>query len=338
LGIEGRAVKTLVQGLETLTQGRLVKQTRLVNEGYEFVRDVPDFARALRASVATSDWFTVTRSIGSTLAIAHAESTADAGPGVAATPLADTDVPMQGVVHRCDEQAVLPLQSYEHWWAQQINDKTRNMVRKAGKKGVELRPFTLDDAAVRGIQAIYNEHPLRQGRPFKHYDKTLEVLHAEHATFADRSTFIGAYLGDQMIGFIKLVRQPAWMQQLGWASLMQIVSLVAHRDKAPTNALIAKAVALCTADGLPALQYGQWSRRSMGDFKLHHGFKPLPVGRWHVPLTLKGRAALALGWHTPLAARLPEQQVDRLVAWRSRWHAARVTARWGGPATGGSTS
>jgi hypothetical protein len=337
-------VKTQVQGLEILTQGRLVKQTRLANEGYEFVRDVPSFARALQAlrafrgSGRASDWFTVTHSIGATLAVAQAGAASDVGVGVAATPLAVNAAPMQGVVQSCDKQAVLPLQSYEHWWAKQINDKTRNMVRKGGKKGVELRPFTLDDAAIRSIQAIYNEHPLRQGRPFKHYGKTLDVLHAEHATFADRSTFVGAYLGDQMIGFIKLVRQPAWMQQPGWASLMQIVSLVAHRDKAPTNALIAKAVELCTADGLPALQYGQWSRRSMGDFKLHHGFKPVPVARLHVPLTMKGRAALALGWHTPLASRLPEQQVDRLVAWRNRWHAARLSARWGGPAAGGSVS
>jgi hypothetical protein len=331
-------VKRQVQGLDTLTQGRWMKQTRLANEGYEFVRDVPSFARAVQTSLGASDWFTLTQSIGATLAAAPVEAPTDVEAGDAGPPPCINALPLQGVVCSYDEQAVLPLQSYEHWWSKQINDKTRNMVRKGGKKGVELRPFTLDDAAVRSIQAIYNEHPLRQGRPFKHYGKTLDVLHAEHATFADRSTFIGAYLGDQMIGFIKLVRQPAWAQQPGWASLMQIVSLVAHRDKAPTNALIAKAVELCTTDGLPALQYGQWSRRSMGDFKLHHGFKPLPVGRWHVPLTLKGRLALALGWHTPLAARLPEQQVDRLVAWRNRWHAARVTARWGGPAAGGSTS
>lgn len=317
-------MKMHVQGLDTLTQGRWLRHTRLANEGYEFVRDVPRFASALQAAGCASDWFTVTHSIGAALSAPTAE------------PVDAVDRPKRGTIASYDQQAVLPLQSYEHWWTKQINDKTRNMVRKGGKKGVELRPFTLDDAAVRGIQAIYNEHPLRQGKPFKHYGKTLDVLHAEHATFADRSTFVGAYLGDQMIGFIKLVRHPAWMQQPGWASLMQIVSLVAHRDKAPTNALIAKAVELCTAAGLPALQYGQWSRRSMGDFKLHHGFKPVPVPRLHVPLTLKGRSALALGWHKPLAARLPEQQVDRLVAWRSRWHEARTAARLGGPATGGS--
>jgi hypothetical protein len=327
-------MKMHVQGLDTLTQGRWLKQTRLANEGYEFVRDVPGFASALQASGRASDWFTVTHSIGAALATPTAGRAEAVDPSASHAHIADP--PKRGTVASWDEQAVLPLQSYEHWWTKQINDKTRNMVRKGGKKGVELRPFALDDAAVSGIQAIYNEHPLRQGKPFKHYGKTLDVLHAEHATFADRSTFVGAYLGDQMIGFIKLVRHPAWMHQPGWASLMQIVSLVAHRDKAPTNALIAKAVELCTADGLPALQYGQWSRRSMGDFKLHHGFKPVPVPRLHVPLTLKGRAALALGWHKPLAARLPEHQVDRLVAWRSRWHAARTSARLGGSATGGS--
>lgn len=327
-------MKENVLGLETLTQGRLVKQTRLLNEGYEFVRDVPDFARALRASGSGSDWFTVTQSIGATLASDAEASLASPTSLTPPTLLTPPTPPTRSAVSSWDAQAVLPLRTYEHWWTRQINDKTRNMVRKGGKKGVALRPFILDDAALRGIQAIYNEHPLRQGKPFKHYGKTLDVLLAEHATFADRSTFVGAYLGDQMIGFIKLVQQPIWFNHPGWASLMQIVSLVEHRDKAPTNALIAKAVELCTAQRVPALQYGQWSQRSMGDFKLHHGFKPLPVQRWHVPLTLQGRAALAVGWHKPLAARLPEQHVNTLVAWRSRWHAARVAGRVGAAASG----
>src|SRR5437773_1138904 len=60
-------------------------------------------------------------------------------------------------------------------------------------------------------------------------------------SFLDRSIFIGAFLGETLIGFVKLVTD----LNRTHANLMNVVSMVKHRDKAPTNALIAAAVRSC---------------------------------------------------------------------------------------------
>src|SRR4051794_41046161 len=44
--------------------------------------------------------------------------------------------------------AVLPIKTFDHWWTKQIKDKTRNMVRKAEKSGIEVREASYDDAFV----------------------------------------------------------------------------------------------------------------------------------------------------------------------------------------------
>src|SRR5437667_10591558 len=100
-----------------------------------------------------------------------------------------------------DNLAVLPVTTYDHWWTRQVNDKTRNMVRRAHKKGVTLRELSFDDELLRGIWTIYNECAIRRGKPFAHYGKDLDTVGAEAGTFLDRSTFIGAFLEEKLIGF-----------------------------------------------------------------------------------------------------------------------------------------
>ncbi len=265
--------------------------------------------------------------------VAHLKS-ADRLPG-------DLFTFLQGVADRTprhpyhlefDSAAVLELGTYEHWWKKQINDKTRNMVRKAGKTGVEIREAVFSDDFVQGIVRIYNESPLRQGRRFRHYGKPLETIREEHSSFLDRSEFFGAYFQDELIGFIKLVHGQ------GFSNLMQIISMVAHRDKAPTNALLAKAVERCTTRGVPLLHYGAWSRRSMGDFKKHHAFIRVEVPRYYAPLTAAGALALQLGLHRSLLERVPEPWLDRMADWRTRWnyyrHAERTSKPGAAPAAG----
>jgi hypothetical protein len=213
--------------------------------------------------------------------------------------------------------AVLRITSYDQWWKKQINDKTRNMIRKAAKSGVEVRLVAFSDDLVEGIVRIHNESPIRQGRRFRHYGKPFSVVQQEHATFLDRSEFFAAFFKGEMIGFIKLVHGT------GVSNLMQIVSMISHRDKAPTNALIAKAVERCAEKGVPLLHYGSWSRRSMGDFKRHHAFEQVEVPRFFVPLTLLGRTALLLGLHRNIIDRLPEALVDCAAVWRMRWNTER---------------
>ena len=105
-------------------------------------------------------------------------------------PLSDP-VPKYTYPSESDSVAALPIDTYDKWWKQQINDKTRNMVRKAGKKEVAIRIVGFDDKLVEGIAEIYNESPLRQGKRFRHYGKDFQTLKAAHATYLERSIFIG---------------------------------------------------------------------------------------------------------------------------------------------------
>ena len=213
-----------------------------------------------------------------------------------------------------DSLAVLPISTYDHWWKKEIKDKTRNMVRKAQKGGVTLRICEFNDDFVKGIMEIYNESPMRQGKPFQHFGKDFETIKRDHATFPDRSEFIGAFHENAMIGFAKLVHSP------DASSLMQIISKVSLRDKAPTNALLAKAVEICAQKNIPYLHYGIWSRRGLGDFKKHHGFVQFNIPRYFVPLNFKGAMALKLKLHRRLADRLPTKVLDDLILLRNRWH------------------
>lgn len=75
--------------------------------------------------------------------------------------------------------AALPVRSYESWWNEQIDGKTRNLVRKAEKKGLVTRVVSFDDRLVEGITAIFNETPVRQGRRFWHYGKGFDRVKTE---------------------------------------------------------------------------------------------------------------------------------------------------------------
>lgn len=216
-----------------------------------------------------------------------------------------------------DSQAVMPLTTYDHWWKQQIDGKSRNMVRKAEKGGVDLRVVEFDDTFVRGIADIYNETPIRQGKRFWHFGKDLVTLKRDHATFLERSTFIGAFSGSELIGFVKLVRGK------NVASLMQIISKIKDRDKAPSNALVAKSVELCAAEGIPYLHYGVWSNGGLGMFKTSLGFVRHEVPRYFVPLNLWGRVLLRANMHHEWKDLIPSEWRQQLAPLHQRLNALR---------------
>jgi hypothetical protein len=280
----------MIDNKEVVITGRLLRTARLRAEYYEFVTEPGAFIEKLKTGKTKIDLFTFLQGI-------HDRT------------------PRYGFSLAWDSLAVLPITTYEQWWKKQINDKTRNMVRRAQKSGVELRLAAYDDSFAWGIMEIYNETPIRQGKPFKHYGKDFETIKREHATFIERSDFIGAFVGNEMIGFAKVVHGS------NASSLMQIISKVGFRDKAPTNALIAKAVELCAQRNIPHLHYGIWSKRGLGDFKKHHGFMQVDIPRYFVPLNLKGRLMLDLNLHRKPADFLPEPLLDKIVAWRNRWNA-----------------
>ena len=138
-----------------------------------------------------------------------------------------------------EQIALLPIQSYDHWWNHQIKSRVRNQIRKSEKEGVTVRETDYDDDFVRGMTAIFNESPVRQGRKFWHYGKDFETVKRQFSRYIHREVMIGAYYKDEMIGLMML-------GDAGRFGLTgQIISSLKHRDKSPNNALIAKAVEVC---------------------------------------------------------------------------------------------
>jgi hypothetical protein len=281
---------------EIKVQGKVLRIARLHGDKYRFLEEPEPVIEGLRKSGARVDLFTFMQRLPQT------------SPKYA--------YPMEW-----DNFAALPITTFDHWWTEQIDNKTRNMARKAEKKGAVIREVPFDDSLVRGIQEVYSESPVRQGMQNAHYGKDFASVFREEATHLASSIFIGAFLGDSLIGFVKLVYDETRTQ----AGLMNIVSMVRHRDKAPTNALIAQAVRSCAERGIRYLvysnfAYGKKQRSSLSDFKEHNGFQKIDVPRYYVPLTPIGRVALGLRLHHGLLQFVPEPVLARLREFRKSWY------------------
>jgi hypothetical protein len=213
-----------------------------------------------------------------------------------------------------DSIAALPIKSYSFWWEKQIERKARNKVRKAQKNGVIVKPARFDDRFVQGITSIFNETPIRQGRHYLHYGKDFDAIKCQFSRFLFREEIFGAYLGEELVGFIMLADAGKY------ASLGQIISKIAYRDLAPTNALLAKAVERCAEKGFPYLVYAYWLDDSLGDFKRSNGFQRFDLPRYFVPLTKKGKLALKLGLHRGWKAAVPKQIKKALKKLRRGWY------------------
>lgn len=213
-----------------------------------------------------------------------------------------------------DSIAALPIKSYSFWWDKQIDSAARNKVRKAQKNGIVVRLTSFDDALVQGVTSIFNETPIRQGRRFLHYGKDFNTIKQQFGRFLFREEIFGAYLEQELVGFIMLASAGKY------AVLGQIVSKVAYRRFAPTNALLAKAVARCAEKGIPYLTYAYWLDDGLGDFKRNNGFQRFDLPRYFVPLTQKGTLALNLGVHRGWRAAVPDSIKTPLKRLRKLWH------------------
>lgn len=283
-------------GKQALIEGKLVRVARLDAEGFDFFDDPESALEIIRKAREGADLFTFTQK------------------------LSDTS-PKYSYPTEWDNLAALRVTSFDDWMTKQIDFKARNKARKAAKNGVVVKEVPFDDELIRGISGIYNESPIRQGRRFWHYRKDLDTLRRMKATFSDRSIFIGAFFEGSMIGFIKLVPSEDRSQ----AGLMHIASMFLHRDKAPTNALIAQAVRSCADRKIPYLWYANFSYRkkqqdSLADFKRHNGFQKVDVPRYYVPLTLRGRIAYQLGLHHEIADSIPEPLAATFRKIRRFWY------------------
>jgi Acetyltransferase (GNAT) domain len=278
-----------INGKRIIMEGRLPRIARLEQDWCEDVEDPEILINTLRKTAGAPDVLTFTQR------------------------LPDLE-PKYAYQMELDSMAALPIKSYSFWWEKQIDRKARNKVRKAQKKGVTVRMASFDDTFVRGMTSIFNETPIRQGRRFLHYGKDFEIIKRQFSRFLFREEIFGAYLAEELVGFIFLADAGRY------AFLGQIISKIAYRDLAPNNALLAKAVERCAEKGFQYLVYALWLDDSLGDFKRSNGFQRFDVPRYFVPLTPIGKLALKVGLHRGWREAVPEQIGKPLKKLRKHWY------------------
>jgi len=130
------------------------------------------------------------------------------------------------------------------------------------------------------------------------------------------STYIGAYLQEELLGFIAI------LYGSDIAIISEILSMQKYRDKAVNNALLAEAVEVCASKGQRWLMYGRFGNHpSLDRFKESNGFVNFPLTRYYIPLTWKGGVAVSLGLRKEFQDALPQSLKYSLIPvenWISR--------------------
>src|SRR5262245_40780566 len=128
----------MIGNKDIAVSGRIWRMARLRHEWCDFLDDAPGFIGELQRRTIGVDVFTFIYDI------------CDQRPD-------------HSYYSEAEAESVLRVTTHEKWW-NDLDFKVRNKIRKAFKSGVELRAVTLDDDFARGVEGIYNESPLRQGR------------------------------------------------------------------------------------------------------------------------------------------------------------------------------
>jgi hypothetical protein len=228
-------------------------------------------------------------------------------------------VPRYDYSQRMRSIAVASVSDFQAWW-EGLPQETRKNVRRSQKRGVSIAVAPFDGALIKGIAGVQNESPIRQGRAYPHYGKSLAQVERDHGDFLDHCDFICAYFNGEIVGFLKLVYRG------NVASLLQLNSMAAHYDKRPSNALLAKAVELCAARGIAHLTYGLYNYGNKHDtplreFKIRHGFTEMRIPSYYVPTTMLGNIYVRLGLHRGLLDILPQGAIQIALDMRSKWYA-----------------
>jgi hypothetical protein len=283
-------------GRDIVVSGTAIRTARIDGDGYRFIEDPATIAAELRRCGQRVDLFSFMQRLPETS-------------------------PRYRYPMEWDNVAAIELTSYDQWWNEQLGFKARNKAKQAEKKGVMLREVSFSEELARGIWELYNETPIRQGRKFFHYGKTLDTVRREASTFLDCSVFTGAFFEGRLIGFTKVTIDETGTQ----AGLMHIISMVQHRDKAPTNALVAHTVRACAERKLRFLvyanfAYGNKTHDSLSDFKERNAFRRIDVPRYYIPLNPLGDLALHAGLHLSIHHHLPEALMARFRRYRAAWY------------------
>jgi hypothetical protein len=305
VSVRGKRMKVpavQVHGRTVAIKGKWLKVASIFDEATidgEVIEDPESFLRSLRHERCGADIFTFPQRL----------------PEVA---------PKYPYPFEWDNLAAVRITTYEEWFGKRIGTDVKQNIKKALKRGVVARCTPFDDRFVQGIVDIYNESRIRQGRVFWHYGKDFDTVKHETGHCLEKSQFIGAYCGDELVGFVKLLRAGATND------IVLIVCKQSHLDKKPMNALLAKAVELCAQKGIPYLTYaklvyGNKVNSSLAEFKRRHGFEQINFPRYFVPLTLAGRLGVKLKFYREIQEMIPETILNPLLAARARLYNSDVS-------------
>ena len=217
-----------------------------------------------------------------------------------------------------DSVAVARVGSFKDWWTG-LPQETRKNVRRSQKRGVVVVTKNFDNDLVQGLVELNNDSPVRQGRRYTHYGKTFEQVKRDFSAFSDRSDFICAYVGSELVGFLKVVHRGEV------ASIINLIAKSSHNDKRPANALLAKAAELCEANGVSYLTYGNFNYGNKTDtpireFKVRNGFEEILMPKYYVPLTAWGALGMKLNLHRGHLGILPQGVLKMGISVRAKWY------------------
>ena len=289
-----------VSDVAVVVTGKILKIARIHDEAWLDSRTLPDpleMSDKLKSSMNPPDIFTFAQRI----------------PDV---------TPRYPYHFEWENVAAASTESHRSWFETQVDRSVRKHIRKSQREGIVTKIAPFDDRLVEGISSIYNEFKVRQGKPFWHYGKSFDEVKRENGTYLDRSVFVCAYVGEELVGFIKVVIDGEV------ATMMQILSKLAHFSKRPTNALISKTVEVCESSHAKYLLYGEYAygkkdESSLIDFKAKNGFRKIEFPRYYVPLTAKGRLGVTLGLYKGWTHLIPGRVTKTLIHLRSNYYAWR---------------
>ncbi len=272
-----------------VTSGKFFKTGRIEEEWYEDVQDPESTINALKEAMRKPDIFTFWQRF----------------------PETEAKYP-----YRMEHQAiaVARIESYEHWYKKQIDSNARRAIKKAEKSDVVIKEVQFDDEFINGMVSVFNETRIRQGKPFWHYGKDFETVKRQFSRYLYREELIGAYHKNELIGFMFLANAGRY------ALPGQIISKIAHRDKATNNALISKAVEICERRKIPYFIYLNWGDGSLAEFKRRNGFEKVSLPRYYIPLTNWGKIVLGLHLHRGIVGILPRKTAVHLKDLRTKFY------------------
>ncbi len=276
-----------------IVQGHFITTAHLKDEWYDDVGDPEVIIESLKKCIPAPDIFTFWQRLPDLL-------------------------PIYSYCYEWEALSAIPVKNFRYWWENQIKSDTRKKAKRAEKRGVEITVISPDDELINGVMGIFNETPVRRGKPFWHYGKQFEEVKA--MLFADfaRSKYIGAYDKGSLVGFVKLVFAEERFANPGF-----IISTLEARKKYVNNALIAKAVELCSDAGIPYLTYTGWRKGTQAEFLIRNGFQKTLVPRYWIPITKKGAVAIKLGLHRNVRAYIPEPVMVLLLDLRRSFYSWR---------------